>query len=168
MEVNQKWRLVNEMTKNVPTDVFKRVNMHGGDKDVCWEWEGTVNKSDGRPYITIEGKRRPTYVVVLELSSGETQEEASKRLGKKALACHKCDNKICNNPSDLYWGTHQDNMDDMVERDRHGLSKVIIRNIRKLLSEGRSHSNIAELYGISRENVTAINNNRTRKYRETE
>ena len=31
--------------KNKPTDVFKLINMHGGDKDVCWEWKGklTIN-----------------------------------------------------------------------------------------------------------------------------
>ena len=64
------------MPKNVPTDVFKHINMHGGDKDVCWEWTGKVNKKDGRPYFTVDGKRKPSYNVVLELSSGETQEEA--------------------------------------------------------------------------------------------
>ena len=153
------------MPKNVPTDVFKHINMHGGDKDVCWEWTGKVNKKDGRPYFTVDGKRKPSYNVVLELSSGETQEEATKRLGKKALSCHSCDNKICNNPHHLSWGTHQDNMNDMVERERHGVPRTVVRSIQKLLKEGRSHSSIAELYGLSRETVTAINNKRSPKYK---
>jgi DNA-binding NarL/FixJ family response regulator len=51
----------------------------------------------------------------------------------------------------------------MMERDRHGLPATVVRSIRRLLSEGRSHSDIAELYGLSRETITAINNNRSHK-----
>ncbi len=140
--------------KNLPTDVFKHINMHNGDTNVCWEWTGKVNKKDSRPYFTVEGKRRPAYSVVLELHSGE--------LPKGRLATHSCDNRTCCNPSHLSWGTHQDNMDDMVERERHGLPKTVVRAIRKLRIEGRTQSDIAELYGISRETVSAIDTGRVK------
>lgn len=143
--------------KNLPTDVFKYINMHEGDKDVCWEWTGKVNKTDGRPYITVDGKRSTAYSIVLTLTKGESPIP-------KGMARHSCDNCICCNPSHLDWGTHQDNMDDMVERDRHGLSGTVVRSIRKLLEEGRTHSSIAELYGVSRETITALNNKRSPKY----
>jgi|TARA_R110000751_G_scaffold5594_3_gene25362 hypothetical protein len=141
---------------NVPSDVFKSIDMKGGDKNVCWPWTKTTNAKDGRPYITIKGKRRPSYVIVLECVSGTSQKEGQ-------VARHSCDNPICCNPHHLAWGTHQDNMDDMVKRDRHGLPRTVIRAIRKLLSEGRTHSEISNLYGVSRETITAINNGRTHK-----
>lgn len=140
--------------KNKPTDIFKHIDMKGGDKDECWPWKGKLNKKDGRPYFTIEGKRRPAYAIALELSSGKTQ-------SKSLVARHNCDNRTCCNPHHLTWGTHQDNMNDMKERERHGLPRTVVRAILKLLTDGRAHADIAELYGVSRETITAINNGRT-------
>ena len=126
--------------------------MHEGDKDACWEWKGKPNPKDGRPYITIEGARRPAYVIVLELHTGEHAG------GRYAL--HSCANRICCNPHHLNWGNHQDNMDDMKERDRHGLPRTVIRAIHKLLEGTATHQEIADLYGVSRETITGINNGR--------
>ena len=136
------------MPANRPHDVFKYVDMNNGDRDPCWEWKGRLNAKDGRPYFTVKGQRRPAYVYVLEQVSGEKQ--------RKRMALHNCDNPICCNPSHLYWGTHQDNMNDMKKRERHGLPKTVVRAIHKLLSDGRTQQSIADLYGISREAVSAI------------
>ena len=141
--------------KNTPVMVFPHINMHGGDKEVCWEWKGKVNAKDGRPYFTVDGRRRPAYVYVLELSSGQRQEER--------LARHSCDNKRCCSPHHLSWGSHQDNMNDMKERERHGLSKITVRAIKKLLIEERPQQEIADLYGITREAVSAIATGRNHK-----
>ncbi|KKL75430.1 hypothetical protein LCGC14_2055010 [marine sediment metagenome] len=141
--------------KNVAIDVFKSINMHNGDPNVCWEWTGKVNKKDGRPYITINGKRRPSYVIALELFTGE--------LARGRMGLHSCDTEDCCNPHHLSWGTHQDNMDDMVERERHGLPKTVVRAIRKLRIEGRTQQHIAELYGVSRETISAIDTGRIGK-----
>jgi hypothetical protein len=146
--------------KNIPTDVFININMHDGDIEVCWEWKGKPNAKDGRPYITIEGARRPAYVIVLELYTGEHAD------GRYAI--HSCDNCICCNPHHLNWGTHQDNMDDMKERDRHGLPRTVVRAIHKLLDSGKdTHQTIADLYGVSRETITGINNGRGKSTEET-
>ena len=99
-------------------DVFKHIDMSGGNENDCWEWKGRLNPKDGRPYFT------------------------------------------CCSPHHLRWGTHQDNMNDMKERERHGLPKIVIRAICKLLSEGKTQSAIAELYGISRETVSSISTGR--------
>ena len=140
--------------KNLPTDVFKSINMHNGDINVCWEWTGKVNKKDGRPYFTARRRRRPAYVVVLELVGGTTQK-------KKKQALHSCDNPICCNPTHLSWGTHQQNMDDMVKKGRHGLPKIAVRAIKKLCVESnQTQQEIADLYGISREAVSAIDTGR--------
>jgi transcriptional regulator len=53
-------------------------------------------------------------------------------------------------------GTHDDNMQDMTGRARHGLSHSVVRAIRKLLEQGRTQEEIATLYGVSREAISAI------------
>ena len=141
---------------NTPYDVFKNINMKKGDTNVCWEWKGRVNSKDGRPYFTVDGTRRPAYRYVLELYTGEEQP-------KSVLTLHKCDNHICCNPYHLTWGSHQQNMNEMKERGRHGLPKTVIRAIKNLLTQERSHRDIAELYGVSRETITAINNDKSNK-----
>ena len=138
---------------NQPSFVYQYINMHKGDKNVCWEWTGPLNKKDGRPYFTVKGKRRPAYAYVIETCTGIPQKEDE-------VIRHSCDNPICCNPDHLSFGSHQDNMNDMKERDRHGLPKTVIRAIRKLLSENKTHGEIAKLYGVSRETITAINNKR--------
>ena len=138
--------------QNQPHDVFKHIDMRSGVHVQCWPWKGKLNKKDGRPYFTVAGKRRPAYAYVIETASGEKQNGRMVR--------HSCDNAICCNPSHLSWGSHQQNMDDMVERDRHGLPKIVVRAIRKLLAKDIPQSQIAELYGISREAVSAISTGR--------
>tara|TARA_Y100001938_G_scaffold135396_1_gene196987 strand:+ start:802 stop:1227 length:426 start_codon:yes stop_codon:yes gene_type:complete len=137
---------------NKPKDIFKHINMHGGNKDECWEWKGRLNPKDGRPYFTINGLRRPSYAIVLEATTGEAQEDR--------IARHNCDNPICCNPYHLVWGDHQDNMNDMKERERHGLPKIVVKAIKKLIEQGKTQSEIAELYGISRETVSSISTGR--------
>jgi len=139
--------------RNKSIDVFKVINMHEGNKDVCWEWTGALNKKDNRPYITIDGKRRPAYVIVLELTTGEDS--------NGRVARHSCDVETCCNPTHLSWGSNQDNSNDMMNRERHGVPKTVLRAIRKLLKEGRTHSDIAELYGLARETISAIHQGRS-------
>ena len=135
---------------NIPTDVFKQIDM--GDSDECWEWKGRYNKKDDRPYFSCNGRERAAYAIVLELSSGE---EAAGR-----YVLHSCDNSHCCNPHHLRWGTHQQNMDDMSDRDRSGLPKRVVKAIRKLRSEGKTQKEVAELYGVSREAISAIDTGR--------
>jgi transcriptional regulator with XRE-family HTH domain len=56
----------------------------------------------------------------------------------------------------LELGTHQDNMDDMTSRGRHGLPATAIRAIRKLLDQGVIQQEIADRYGVSRETISAV------------
>jgi hypothetical protein len=138
---------------NKPYDVFKHIDIRGNDD--CWPWKGKINAKDGRPYFTVEGKRRVAYAHVLETYTG--------KMAKGRQVLHSCDNPTCCSPYHLRWGTHQDNMDDMKERERHGLPKTVVRAIRKLLDDNRPQRAIAELYGISRETISAIATRRSHK-----
>ena len=138
---------------NKPHDVFKHITMRGNDD--CWEWKGKLNKKDGRPYFTVDGKRRAAYVYVIETYSGQ--------MAKEQYILHSCDNPVCCSPYHLYFGNHQDNMNDMKERERHGLPKNVVRAIRRLRSEGRTQKEVAKLYGVSRETISAIETGRSHK-----
>ena len=52
----------------------------------------------------------------------------------------------------------------MKERERHGLPATVVRAIRRLLSEGQTQQSVADLYGVSREAISAINTGRSRSY----
>lgn len=134
--------------KNKPSDVFKHIDMHGGDKSVCWEWLGGVT-GIGRPSFSLGGGKITPYRLVYELIHGV-------KLERKEIICHQCDNPVCCNPDHLKLGTHQDNMNEMKERERHGLPHHTINAIRKLHSEGRQQTEIAELYGVHKSTIGRI------------
>ena len=139
------------MRANKLTDVFKQINMMNGDINVCWPFTGVLNK-DGRPYFTYQGKKYLAYRVTYELLKGE-------ELGTR-VARHTCDNERCCNPHHIIPGTHQENMDDMKQRERHGLPHHTVRAIKKLLKIGRKHQEIADLYGVSRTVIAEISSGR--------
>jgi len=130
--------------------VFNNIDMSGG-PDACWPWKLKLSDK-GLPYQSIEGKKYLAHRLVYELAHGQIPDGMVLR--------HKCDNPPCCNPSHLIPGTHQQNMDDMKERERHGLPRHTVRAIRKLGGEGVTHAEIAKLYGVARSTVTDIINRR--------
>jgi hypothetical protein len=149
--------------RNLATDVFKKIDMKGGDSSACWPYKGG-HSDKGIPYFDYGGRKYVAYRLVFELFHGP--------LAKGEVPRHTCDNGapnylaglvpgVCCNPHHLVRGTHADNMRDMKERERHGLPHHTIRAIKKLIGQGRQHALIADLYGVSRETVTAIANGRS-------
>jgi DNA-directed RNA polymerase sigma subunit (sigma70/sigma32) len=53
-------------------------------------------------------------------------------------------------------GTHDDNMDDMKQRQRHGLPHHVVTAIRTLLAQGKTQQEVADLYGVSRSRIRDI------------
>lgn len=132
---------------NKPVDVFKKIDMHNGDTSVCWEWLGSLNQ--GRPYFTVKGVRVLVYRLTYELVHGHEWKEGE-------VARHTCDNPQCCNPYHIEVGTHQDNMDDMTERSRHGVSAHTVRHIRKLVEQHKTDKEIGDIVGLARETVRDI------------
>lgn len=136
----------------------------------CWRWKGATGGRDARPVIEIDGRKQyvarlmlllvkgpPAEVVeMLKVSHHHDHEDNYERAMRRFVARHKCDNKGCPNPGHLEWGTHRENMKDMKERERHGLPHYVVRNIRKLLAKGRTQEEISDLYGVSRETISAV------------
>jgi hypothetical protein len=87
------------------TDLVSRIKpLPGG----CWFW--IAGKRQGYGIAKWFGKNRPVHSITKELESGVRPP------GK--IACHKCDNKWCVNPSHVYWGTYKSNTRDAVDRGR--------------------------------------------------
>lgn len=79
---------------------------------------------------------------------------------------HKCDNRKCVNHEHLFLGTFNENMLDMVSKDRHargtrnGHAKLTNAQVIKIRSTIGTHKAIAEVFGVSQALVTMIRNGR--------
>lgn len=146
---------------NEPSDIFGLIDMREG-PNACWRWNGTWGgpRRERRPYYTVAGRRTMAYRWVWELVSGDT-------LGRDQSVLHSCDNGGwpvgCCNPAHLRIGTVQDNSNDMMARERHGLPQTVVKAIRRLIERGQTQEAIAELYGVSRETISAIATRRVYK-----
>lgn len=121
---------------NTLADVFKFIDTHGNDPDVCWEWTGHKGGRDGRGYFTVEGRRELAYRVVWRIFKGEIPE------GK--IIRHSCDNPLCCNIVHLDLGTQSDNEGDKYERDRAGYTHEVLKRIRRYDKLGMTYRGIAD------------------------
>ena len=78
---------------------------------------------------------------------------------------HKCDNPSCINPAHLFLGTKLDNTRDMISKDRNPkgedynhakLTNNHVIEIRQLLSKGIYQKDIASIYNVSQDTISAI------------
>lgn len=137
------------MAKNRPHDVFRKIDMCGGDTTRCWPWTGSLN-SQGRPYFMVEGKRVLAYRLVYELFHGHLLHS------HKDVIRHKCDNPECCNPYHLEIGSHEDNMKDMKDRERHGLPQATRHAILRLRDKGMKRNEIMDVLEITEAQVRNV------------
>ena len=80
----------------------------------------------------------------------------------KHCVCHKDNNPKNNKVSNLYWGTHRENMDQMSldgRASRYGSNCIqswVKEELVKLYSEGFSVNSLSKGYGLSRKTVRRI------------
>lgn len=83
------------------------------DSDECWEWQGSCfPKGYGQMWVGPKGSGTMcrTHRLSWWMHRGPIPD------GLKIL--HHCDNPPCVNPSHLFLGTNDDNMEDMVSKGR--------------------------------------------------
>ena len=85
-----------------------------GGPGACWPWIGAQGP-EGYGLITIDGTCRRAHRWLLGQLRGEPLRWDRE---VRELACHRCDNPACCNPTHLYIGDRASNIRDMVERGR--------------------------------------------------
>lgn len=96
---------------NAPNPVTERLwrRVQIGSSEQCWNWTGITNER-GYGKINIGRLPKRAHRVAWEVTHGSVPD--------RLLVCHKCDNRLCCNPSHLFLGTAKDNMTDMVTKGR--------------------------------------------------
>ena len=126
----------------------------------CWEWFGSKRNGYGRMIIgsRTDGTRKSvsTHRISYELTYGEIP------IGMEV--CHKCDNPSCVNPSHLFLGTRQDNIDDRERKGRNNppkgekhakakLTEADVLAIRTKRLQGVSFGKLAKEYGVCKKTI---------------
>lgn len=120
------------------------------DSDLCWNWNAGCY-INGYGQIRDGAHKRLAHRVSYELHYGEVPAHL--------CVLHSCDNKKCVNPYHLFCGTHQENMDDKVNKERqprgesHGMHKLTadqVREIRDRFCKGECvKARLGEEFGVS-------------------
>lgn len=153
-----RWSLADTLQERL----FTRIHV---DENYCWNWTGAKIKS-GYGYCR--------YMV-----NGKTKKDLAHRwsyinfvgaIEKGLCVMHTCDNRSCINPSHLKTGSQQENIDDMIKKNRHTkreqkpnskLTSFKVIEIRKLFNTKKyTHEAIAKRYGVTRPLITDIVNNK--------
>ena len=136
----------------------------------CWRWTGAVSKrrknKDERWYgrFWFKNKNMSAHRLSWIIHIGE--------IPKGLIICHKCDNTRCVNPAHLFVGTQQDNVTDMINKNRHSfpprireidgkparakLNDAQIVQLRLLRKSGMTQLKIGKLLGVSQITVSKI------------
>ena len=129
----------------------------------CLEWTG-YRVATGYGQFWADGRRQSAHRWIFQHQNGIIAEGLEVR--------HKCDNPRCVRVDHLELGSRQDNVDDMMERNRRAstkgtqngrskLSEEQVREIRRHLAEKQlSTRKIARMYSVSQGVVSNIKHRR--------
>ena len=134
----------------------------------CWLWLGKEQGSNGYGRIKANGKYTAAHRYSYKRFVGE--------IPNGMLVCHRCDNPACVNPYHLFIGTHQDNTDDKVRKNRqakgiklaeaqyenrpkgelNGQSKLTQDQVNQIRSLNMPQRKIAKIFGVSQPLISKI------------
>ncbi len=122
----------------------------------CWPWTAATNYY-GYGKISVSRSHWDfAHRVAWPIHYGEIPDNM--------LVLHRCDNPLCVNPSHLFLGTQNDNLQDMQKKgrkacgERHGQAKLSDAQIDEIRSLGGTmlQRDIAEIFGTGRRHVGSI------------
>jgi hypothetical protein len=122
--------------------------------DSCWNYTGWLDR-DGYGIFSGIKKQYRAHRYSAELAGYDI---------KGKVVCHSCDNRRCVNPSHLFVGTQQDNLKDMVAKQRHyhgrprkkGIYKLTPDNIEEIKTSTLSAVDLAKKFGVHKTSIYRI------------
>jgi hypothetical protein len=138
--------------------IEKHANNYVVSSTGCWEHQGHIHRGYGSAKLLLKGS-------LLHLKAHRLAYYYHYKIDPSPLlVCHHCDNKRCVNPEHLYVGTHEDNMNDVVERGRQRgssntfskLTEEDVLRIKKRIAAGEKYKDIAEDYCIKKCTIADI------------
>lgn len=117
----------------------------------CWEWIASTRNGYGRFSLNCigYGAHRVSYAI-------------ANKDPKNLCVCHTCDNRICVNPSHLWLGTIQEDMDDKVKKGRqakgedHGQAHLTEKDVKEILDSDEIQSKLAKEYGVTMATISRL------------
>jgi hypothetical protein len=135
-------------SKGTVVDRFWRYVIKGA-PETCWEWVGRIHEGGYGHFTANKGKQWQAHRFSWVLVNGE--------IPSGMFICHKCDNRKCVNPEHLFLGTHNDNMQDMINKGRqnkvfgesHCRAILTKENVVAIRQSKESYKILAEKYSVS-------------------
>lgn len=144
---------------------WSKVDRSGG-PDACWPWKPPKDRRGyGEFHVSPKRGKVRAHTFAVELAT-------KKRCPPGKEGCHRCDNPPCCNPRHIYYGTRQQNVDDMWLRgrgqqgSRHSKALLTEENvlvIRNRFAAGETGPTLAAEFRVSDGCITDIVNGRSWK-----
>ncbi len=112
----------------------------------CWLWGGAFDK-DGYGNFSLNRKPVRAHRLSYQIFKGDTGNN---------LVLHTCDVACCVNPDHLFLGTHQDNIDDKVRKnrcakgERSGNAKLNETQVREIRLSNDSLRKLGKKYNVDK------------------
>ena len=116
----------------------------------CWLWTASIRNEKGYGQFRYNHKIQSAHRVSWQFHYGPIPE------GIKVL--HHCDNPPCVNPTHLFLGTHQDNVNDMMSKNRNGFippqgekngqHKLTENDVRFIRQSNLSGKELAKMFNV--------------------
>ncbi len=137
------------------------------DQNQCWIWQGVVSFNGYGRFTTKVNKK-----VKQHLAHRLAYHFYHDNFDQNKMVRHRCDNKLCCNPHHLELGTQQDNMNDMVLRQRsvggikNPASKFTEEQIKTIRREFKFKTiqKLSEEYEVLRDTISNIVNYKSYKH----
>jgi hypothetical protein len=155
--------------RNTPEDFWPKVST--GAPDECWEWQG-AKTSGGYGCVSWHGFRVQAHRVAYFLANGGIAlstnfREAGVAKKYREFVLHRCDNRVCCNPSHLFLGSMRDNQLDAYSKKRktqprsqHSNAKLTATDVvvirQRYDAEESTQQQLAVEFGVSQRVISLV------------